>query len=119
MTGGDDILIGGINKVSDAVYVRELHQITCMKYNIGIASEAQTPSGMKGKQVFHPGVEGKGLGPVAAGAAHQRQCRLDPYLEFQRVESNPGRFAHLDPGSPAQAVRQSRRRVEAEAVLEH
>ena len=74
MTGGDDILIGGINKASDAVYVRELHQITCMKYNIGIASEAQTPSGMKGKQVFHPGVEGKGLGPVAAGcrASHCR-----------------------------------------------
>jgi hypothetical protein len=47
-----DMLIGGINKASDAVYVRELHQITCMRYNFAVASEAQTPSGLKGKKVF-------------------------------------------------------------------
>jgi hypothetical protein len=60
----DDILIGGINKNSDAVYVRELHQITCMKYNIAIASEAQTPSGKKGKQVFILEPPEKALGPL-------------------------------------------------------
>jgi len=68
--------------------VRELHQITCMKYNIAIASEVQTPSGKEAKQVFI----------------------LEP------PEKEPWRIAHPDPGSSAQTVRQSWRRVEAEAV---
>lgn len=49
---GEDILIGGIDKASDAIYVRELHQITSMHYTIGVAGEAQTPSGLKGKKIF-------------------------------------------------------------------
>ena len=44
--------------------MRELHQITCMKYNIGIASEAQTPSGMKGKRVFILESKEKAWGPL-------------------------------------------------------
>jgi hypothetical protein len=60
----NDMLIGGINKASDAVYVRELHQITCTKYNIAVASEAQTPSGLKGKKVFVLEPPEKALGPL-------------------------------------------------------
>ena len=41
---GKDILIGGVNKKSDAVYVRELHQITSMKYQIDAATPDETPS---------------------------------------------------------------------------
>ena len=44
--------------------MRELHQITCMNYNIAIASEAQTPSGKKGKQVFILEPPEKALGPL-------------------------------------------------------
>lgn len=46
---GKDILIGGINKKSDAVYVRELHQITSMKYQIKAAPDELTPSRLRGK----------------------------------------------------------------------
>lgn len=49
---GDDILIGGLNKNSDAVYVRELHQITSTRYQIDVASSDERPSGMKGKKIF-------------------------------------------------------------------
>ena len=47
---GQDILIGGVNKKSDAVYVRELHQITSMKYQIKTAPDELTPSGLRGKK---------------------------------------------------------------------
>jgi hypothetical protein len=47
---GADILIGGVNKRSDAVYVRELHQITSMKYQIKVAPDTLTPTGMRGKK---------------------------------------------------------------------
>jgi hypothetical protein len=49
---GVDILIGGINKKSDAVYVRELHQITSMRYQIDVTTTEERPSGMKGKKLF-------------------------------------------------------------------
>lgn len=47
---GQDILIGGVNKKSDAVYVRELHQITSMKYQIKAAPDELTPSRLRGKK---------------------------------------------------------------------
>jgi len=50
---GRDILIGGVDKKSDAVYVRELHQITSTKYQIKVAPDELTPSGLRGrKKVF-------------------------------------------------------------------
>ncbi|MBW0001761.1 MAG: hypothetical protein JO015_21905 [Verrucomicrobia bacterium] len=62
---GDDILIGGINKASDAVYVRELHQITCMKYQIKQATAAQTPKNLRGKtKLFCLEPPEESLGPL-------------------------------------------------------
>jgi hypothetical protein len=46
------ILIGGIDKASDAVYVRELYQIIQTKYTIGIAGEQQTPERLRQKKLF-------------------------------------------------------------------
>lgn len=63
---GKDILVGGVDKASDAVFVRELHQITSMHYTIEKASEEQTPAAMKKKKVtpFVLSPPAKEIGPL-------------------------------------------------------
>jgi hypothetical protein len=44
-------LVGGPDKASDAVYVRELHQILSMRYTIGMAPPGSTPTAQRAKGI--------------------------------------------------------------------
>lgn len=63
---GVDSLVGGRDKNSDAVYVRELFQITQTRYTIGKSVEGDLPIALKGKSrsVFKLIPPAKDLGPL-------------------------------------------------------
>lgn len=63
---GADALVGGRDKNSDAVFVRELFQVTQTRYTIGKSTEADLPASLKGKNkaVFKLLPPDKDAGPL-------------------------------------------------------
>jgi hypothetical protein len=49
---GEGNLLGGKDKNSDAVYVRELYQINQSGYSIEVAGDGELPVGLQGKRIF-------------------------------------------------------------------
>lgn len=92
-------LVGGVDKKSDAIYVREIHQISLDAIHDRESIRHDRAQGAGRPQ--DPAVRARPAGqtdwPVAIDSAHEREDRLEPHVGRFEVLADVGRLARSDP----------------------
>ncbi|KPF45398.1 hypothetical protein IP87_04720 [beta proteobacterium AAP121] len=99
---GKDALVGGVDKRSDAVFVRELHQITSMRYEIKKCPVELRPKNMKSTEIFilEPPAQDLGVLPLVP--------RISPDIWSHTWDSSQ---SNLTLGDPAALIRNHLRKL--------